>query len=99
MKKEMTLQNNATSAINLSNIWKKTVSMCNNTVTHISAYYSSLVGEKLNNKQTLLIMNAQTAFFMTVFPIECSVYLRIICLIWLITALLQCKNSGIRTSE
>ena len=50
MKKEMALQNNATSAINLSNIWKKTVSMCNNTVTHISAYYSSLVGEKLNNK-------------------------------------------------
>lgn len=99
MKKEITLQNNATTNINLSSISKKAMNLFNTTLTHVSQNYSSIVGEKLNNKQTLLILNAQTAFFFTVFPIACPVYIRIICLIWLVTALLQCKKSGIRTSD
>lgn len=95
----ITMQNSAISNINATTIMKKAITMFNKGVSHVSRYYSEVVGEKLNNKQTLLIMNAQTAFFLTVFPATCPMYMRIICLAWLITALIQCKNSGIRTSD
>lgn len=99
MKKEMTIQSNVTTNMSISNMWTKTKAMMNKAMSNISNYYSSMIDEKLTNKQTLLIMNAQLAFFFAVMPADCSLTLRFACIAWLAVALIQCKNSGIRTSD
>lgn len=65
----------------------------------LSKYYTKLLDEKVSVHQTLLLINAQLAFFFTVFPVDCPLLARLICLVWLISALLKCKNSGLRTSD
>lgn len=65
----------------------------------LTRYYSQVLGIKLTNRQTLLLLNAQTAFFLTVFPVGCPVLLRYACAGWLISALLKCRNSGIKAQE
>ena len=39
-------------------------------VNWLSTYYSSVLGQKISTKQTLLLLNAQAAFVMTAFPAE-----------------------------
>lgn len=99
MKKEMTLGANMNMNTNMAVSMKKIAKMAVSLIAIVNNYYSSVIGQRLNNKQTMLILNAQFAFLFTVFPIQSSAYIRIICLAWLVTALLQCKNSGIRTSD
>lgn len=57
-----------------------------------TAYYSHVLQRKLSTRQTLCLLNAQLAFFMTVFPTDCSILLRILCACWLVKALLKCKE-------
>lgn len=64
----------------------------------IVRYYSRVLGEELSIRQTLLLINAQAAFFMTVFPVDCSLVMRGLCAAWLVSALVKCRRSGIRTS-
>lgn len=67
-------------------------------IEKLQKYYSNVLGEKLTLRQTLCLINAQAAFFMTVLPGECPLLLRSVFLAWLLNALLRCKRSGIRTS-
>lgn len=57
-----------------------------------TAYYSNVLQRKLSTRQTLCLLNAQLAFFMTVFPTDCSFLLRALCGCWLVKALLKCKE-------
>ena len=58
-------------------------------VNWLSTYYSSVLGQKISTKQTLLLLNAQVAFVMTAFPAEAHFVVRIICLSWFIKSRLQ----------
>jgi hypothetical protein len=62
-------------------------------VNWLSAYYSSVLGRKISTKQTLLLLNAQAAFVMTVFPVEAPFVIRLISLTWFVKALFACKKS------
>ncbi|MBO5466347.1 MAG: hypothetical protein IKK92_00420 [Prevotella sp.] len=99
MKKEMTMQVSAMENTNAVSGIRMMMNVAISMLTIIRNYYADVLGCQLNNKQTMLILNAQFAFLFTVFPIECSPIFRIVCLIWLVAALLKCKNSGIRTSD
>ena len=61
-------------------------------VNWLSTYYSSVLGQKISTKQTLLLLNAQVAFVMTAFPAEAHFVVRIICLSWFIKAVWACKQ-------
>lgn len=61
-------------------------------VDNITLYYNKVLERELNNKQVLCLLNVQLAFIMTVFPIDCSFLLRIVCICWLLTALLKCRE-------
>lgn len=65
----------------------------------LAGYYSQLLGTKVTVRQTLLLLNAQTAFLFTVFPADCHMLLRCACARWLVSALLKCRNSGIKAPE
>lgn len=57
----------------------------------LAQYYGSVLGRKLNVKQTLHLLNAQVAFLMTVFP-DCAVPVKALCLTWFIAAVLKCRE-------
>lgn len=59
----------------------------------ITSYYSQLLERRLSIRQTLHLLNAQLAFFFTVFPAGCHLFVRVACLCWLINALLRCRRA------
>lgn len=67
-------------------------------LTAVAAYYSKALGREVSLRQTLLLANAQAAFFMTVFPADCPLPARAACAAWLVSALLKCRRSLLRTS-
>jgi len=58
----------------------------------LASYYGQVLERRLSIKQTLCLLNAQLAFVMTVFPVDCAVLLRLACGAWLVSALLKCRN-------
>ena len=62
-------------------------------INWLSAYYSAVLERKVSNKQTLLLLNAQAAFVMTVFPVEAPFVIRLISLTWFVKALFACKKA------
>ena len=97
MKKEMTLQ--ANERLNLSvnqltaAVCKPLVSAVRKPLLTLARYYSAVLERPVNVQQTLHLLNAQTAFFFTVFPADCALLLRGACAAWLIHALMQCKRA------
>lgn len=59
-------------------------------VATLANYYSRVLERPISCRQTWLLLNAQLAFFMTVFS-GCGLLLRLVCILWLLSALLQCK--------
>ena len=58
----------------------------------LTRYYSDVLERQLSTRQTLLLLNAQLAFLMTVFP-SMSFVLRILCLTWLVGAVVKCRRN------
>lgn len=98
MKKEMTLTANANTKANRPSATDTIVTTVRKALLFVARYYSDVLGTDISIRQTLLLINAQTAFFLTVFTVECLFIVRLACLAWLITALVKCKRGGIRTS-
>ncbi|MBQ8656479.1 MAG: ATP-binding protein [Prevotella sp.] len=88
MKKEMTLQSNERLNLNVNQL---TVAV-RKPLLAVARYYSHVLERPVNVQQTLHLLNAQAAFFFTVFPADCALLLRGACAAWLIHALMQCKR-------
>lgn len=84
-------QNNVVNTVATA-IAKFVSSKVQQSVSHATYYYSKVLEQELDNKQTLSLLNAQLAFVMTVFPTDCPWLLRIACACWLVSALLKCKG-------
>jgi len=65
--------------------------MAERPLTELTRYYSDVLERPLSRRQTLHLLNAQLAFLMTVFP-TMSLVLRILCLAWLVGAVLKCRD-------
>lgn len=61
-------------------------------VEPIAAYYSKVLEQPVSRRQTWLLLNAQAAFLLTVFPATCPLLLRTVFAAWLVDALLRCKR-------
>lgn len=64
-------------------------------VEYLRRYFSCCVEHEVSISQTWLVVRAQLAFILTVFPIECSFLLRTAFAAWFLIAVLKCKNSGL----
>ena len=95
MKQTMTFQHAAVGASVLENA----VSFFCKYTDLLSTYYSRVLEQRVSRRQTWMLLNAQLAFFFTVFPVACPFLLRLVCLVWLVASLLQCRNGGLRTSD
>lgn len=58
----------------------------------LCSYYSDVLDRKLTMRQTWLLVNAQLAFGAAFFPVEAPWVVRIGCLVWVVSALLNCKR-------
>lgn len=58
----------------------------------LTLYYNKVLDRQLDMRQVGSLVNAQLAFFMTVFPVDAPMLLRVACGCWLVSALLKCKE-------
>lgn len=90
MEKNITLQQSPSTRRALS-ITDKARRLWLSVSRRVCGYYSSVLERELSPRQTALIINAQAAFIVAVFPVEGPLLLRIAAMTWLICALLKCK--------
>lgn len=57
----------------------------------LSAYYGQILERPIGTRETLHLLNVQLAFVATVF-VASPILFRLLCMAWLITALLKCKK-------
>lgn len=98
MKKELTLNANACQGQAPTSMATMAAKAVKRLIAPVANYYSSVLGTKVSTRQALLLTNAQAAFAMAVFPADCHLALRAVCVCWLASALLKCRRAGIRTS-
>lgn len=58
----------------------------------LTGLYSDLLGERITPVQTLHLLHVQTAFAVLLLPVDISLPLRFILLLWTIVAALSCAN-------
>ncbi len=58
----------------------------------LTDYYSKVLERRLSIRQTVCLLNAQLAFVMTVFPVDCEGWMRLGCGAWLLSALMKCRK-------
>lgn len=56
-------------------------------------YYAKVMEREVSLRQTLLLLNAQLAFALTVFPVEAPFAARVVCCLWLLNALWKCRQA------
>ena len=93
MEKNVSLSTRQNSPIGMRSFVKNILSAVMKPVELLAAYYSACLEREVNVKQTLLLVNAQAAFFMTAFPAECPLMLRIVCVAWMLHSLKLCKDN------
>ncbi|MGI6222725.1 MAG: hypothetical protein ACOYJG_03870 [Prevotella sp.] len=61
-------------------------------VDWLTEYYSGLLEQKLNRRQTLWLVNAQIALIMAVFPANLSLVARFVGMLWFGWAVEKCRE-------
>ncbi len=96
MEKNITISSKQTRVANKSIIDR----ICSSSsVVGIAELFSAIMGEKVTARQAFFILNAMLALFMTIFPVNMSVVVRLICLTWAGIALLQCRGEGLGNED
>lgn len=87
MKQTMTFQHEEQFLLRFAQMVRKPITM-------LAGYYSEVLDTEINLRQTLLLLNAQLAFFFTVFS-DCSLFFRALFILWLCDALIKCKKARV----
>lgn len=69
------------------------------TVRNMAALASALIGEEVTPEQMLCLMNTAAALFFLMFPVNISLVVRVLFLVWFIAGCLQCKAMGMGEDE
>lgn len=102
MKKEMILPvspvQSGTYDVARSSVVAAFKSFClNNACTlSLAAFYTRLLGLRVNPLQTLRLLHAQFAFVLMVFPLAFPPFVRFLLLCWFALTVWQCRRSGLR---
>lgn len=62
-------------------------------IEFLRRYYAKVMEREVSLRQTLLLLNAQLAFALTVFSIEAPFAMRVVCCLWLLNALWKCRQA------
>jgi hypothetical protein len=102
------MEKNVTLSVNMSNrettksifkrmigTWTSITQKVKMTAEWLRLYYSGILGKNITMQQTWLLIKAQTAFFLGIFPADMSILLRFALGIWMVYTFIQCKNADI----
>ena len=97
MEKNIAFSASQNSVMNIANNVKTAamniLTIANKPIELLSKYYTMCLDREISCKQTWLLLNAQAAFFMGVFPVSAPFSARLVCLAWLLYALRLCKKA------
>ena len=95
MEKNMTLPVEAAGekGLCLSGLLKWFGKWASEPVALLAGYYSSVLERKVSQRQTLLILEAQAAFFTGILPADIPVVVRLLAAGWFVSALMRCRKS------
>lgn len=91
MKREMVISS-AQPAVEFKSISSRIAAAVRMPLVALSRYYSMVLEREVNIRQTLMLLNAQTAFVFAVFPVDGPLVLRALCAAWLWHAVKKCRN-------
>ncbi len=95
MKKELVLTTNNPGTHNISEVISSIKEYAARPIVSLSKYYTKLIGEKISTRQTMLLLNAQIAAVFAIFPLNYSIILRVLFIVWFATSVIQCKKGGL----
>lgn len=90
MEKNMTLQN---SGLQTAHLIQHLKNMACAPLDALGNYYSDILERPVGRRHTALLLNAQVAFLLAVFPTDGPLLLRAVCCGWFAHAVLQCRNA------
>ncbi len=94
IQKKMKKNNSLAMSTRTSSVsWKNLFQIIIKPVEWLQYYYATVLQREINQKQTLLLINAQIAFIMTAFPVDAPLIGRFICCGWFLDAVLKCKRA------
>ena len=64
-------------------------------VRALAVLFSDVMDEQITPRQALCIVNAVLALLVTVFSLAVPMLFRLLCIVWLLVALRQCKAEGL----
>lgn len=102
MKKEVILQSTPVRSSQFSDVrislfsTLKSFVLRSTVIMILSRFYTRLLEMRITPLQTFHLTHAQLAFFMMVFPVEMSVVVRSLLVLWFALTLLQCRRSGLK---
>ena len=74
-------------------ILRQTAALLRWPLVSLSRYYTAVLERPVGIRQTLLLLNAQTAFLFAAFPVSGPIALRFLCVAWLLHAVLKCRSA------
>ena len=94
MEKNMTWESNTPNRAN----WQSEIDVLKQTSVKVTSlllapiewlrkYYAGIFEKEITMRQTLLLINAQVAFFAAAFPVDSPLWVRLACCVWLLNAL------------
>lgn len=102
MEKNMILTQNDTHVVATPDVarWfagmkKKVVHTLRMPMVLLQRYYSTVLEKPVSMKQTKLLVEAQAAFVIGVFPVDGPILFRILSAAWLVWAVWKCKQADV----
>lgn len=90
MEKNITLRPTASTTV--QNVLMPLRSAALRAVGRLSRYYARQVGRDFTVRQTLLLVNAQVAFFFAAFPVGGPLLVRLAAVAWFVHAVVWCSR-------
>jgi hypothetical protein len=103
MKKEMTLRSTTLQVQKYSAVSRpfslasvKHAILRSAKLVAVSHFYSRLLEMPVTPSQTLRLLHSQVAFLMMAFPVDFSLLVRTLMVLWFALTLVQCRRAGLK---
>lgn len=95
MEKEMVLTTGMLNGKSFALVIRYIINKVNIPVGILRRYYSNVLEKDVSMRQTWMLIEAQTAFFAGILPINIHIAVRILMIVWFVATLKKCRKNGL----
>ncbi|MBP5742933.1 MAG: hypothetical protein J6W49_05795 [Paludibacteraceae bacterium] len=92
MNKPMTLHVRPVNITFFADTVKKMNAQINRPLQRLGQYYGRVLDRRIDRRQTISLLEAQTAFFLGITPAAFPLLLRVALLVWAVAAVCRCRR-------